>query len=171
MINRTRRNLLTGNVNQNRTPNRLPWVINEQIFINGCTKCGDCLNVCETNIISVDNEGYPEVDLSKAECTFCQNCVSACQKPLFNVDKSAAPWDLTLVINNNCFAENGVFCLSCKDSCDHSAIKFTYTDSAIPTPSINQQDCTTCGACISVCPQSSIELIPNSKHNLEEELA
>lgn len=146
---------------------RLPWVINESVFVDNCTQCEKCISQCETQIISKDSQGFPRINFKQDECTFCNKCIDACNEPLFIDElqrKQAPPWDGELTINNQCLAENNIYCQSCRDVCDASAITFSYIDSStnvaksIPTPSINISDCTQCGACISTCPQDAISL-------------
>ncbi|WP_371188691.1 ferredoxin-type protein NapF [Thalassotalea maritima] len=157
-ISISRRNFFRGK-KMLSTPNfRLPWVLNEAIFLQGCTQCGDCISSCPEKIISKDDDGFPKIDFFQGECTFCQRCVDVCQQPLFTAPSETTPWQGHLNIKDNCLASNNILCQSCQDSCEQQAISFVYR-SAIPTPEINQDNCNACGACISVCPSQSIELL------------
>lgn len=149
---------------------RLPWVINEAVFTSGCTQCQDCISCCESNIIVKDEDGFPKIDFSQGECTFCDKCVEVCQQPLFsgtfsemqsiesnNSEQSnKKAWPATLEISSKCLAKNNIYCQSCRDECETNVIKFSYLDSSIPQPSLNDLDCNQCGACIKTCPQSAI---------------
>jgi len=167
----SRRRLFRGRVKTQQVI-RLPWVISETVFTSGCTQCQDCIKSCESKIIVKDEEGFPKVDFEQGECTFCNKCIEVCEQPLFsgvfpkdsiegltegstenNHDKA---WPVTLEINDKCLAKNNIYCQSCRDECETSVIKFKYLDSSIPQPSITEVDCSQCGACISVCPQSAI---------------
>jgi ferredoxin-type protein NapF len=167
----SRRRLFRGRVKTQQVM-RLPWVIDEAVFTSGCTQCQDCIKSCETNIIVKDEDGFPKIDFEQGECTFCNKCIEECEQPLFsglfsndstdiftedlakkNLNKA---WPATLEINEKCLAKNDIYCQSCRDECETSVIKFNYLNSSIPQPSITDVDCTQCGACISVCPQSAI---------------
>lgn len=157
---------------------RLPWVVNETVFTSGCTQCQDCINSCETNIIIKDEDGFPKVDFNLGECTFCNKCIDACEQPLFsgafsevgNIDNKSnhnnvetsilsqnkKAWPVTLEISDKCLAKNNIYCQSCRDECETNVIKFNYLDSSIPQPSLNDLDCSQCGACIKSCPQDAL---------------
>jgi ferredoxin-type protein NapF len=162
-----KRNLLRGRIKTERVL-RLPWVIDEPTFVTGCTQCTHCINACETNIIIKDEDGFPKVDFSLGECTFCNKCIESCEQPLFSGsfthDSSKEitqiteppPWPATLHVSDKCLAKNNVYCQSCRDECETSVIKFNYLNSSIPQPSLNELDCTQCGACIKSCPQVAI---------------
>jgi ferredoxin-type protein NapF len=159
----SRRRLFRGRVKTQQVM-RLPWVINEAVFTSGCTQCQDCVQSCETNIIVKDEDGFPKIDFNQGECTFCNKCIEVCEQPLFSglftedltEDNSDKAWPVTLEINDKCLAKNNIYCQSCRDECETSVIKFNYLNSSIPQPSIAEVDCSQCGACISVCPQSAI---------------
>jgi ferredoxin-type protein NapF len=80
MVDLARRNFFRGRKASTRLAIRLPWVINEQYFIDDCTQCGDCITSCEEKIIVKGDGGFPEIDFSKGECTFCQKCIDLLMK-------------------------------------------------------------------------------------------
>lgn len=164
---------------------RLPWVKSEALFIDKCTQCHQCISACDTQIITRDADGFPRIDFSDGECTFCNKCIDTCEQPLFVTEeqrtntlaeaiktKKIQPWPGQLAIktttqNHQCLAANNIFCQSCSDECEVEAINFSYQKvdengnvsmSVIPQPTLNIADCTQCGACISNCPQDSINL-------------
>ncbi|WP_394174326.1 ferredoxin-type protein NapF [Thalassotalea litorea] len=136
---------------------RLPFIIGEKHFAAHCSQCHACVDVCETHIIELDADGLPYLNFTKDECTFCGVCVDTCPEPLFRA-RDEAPFSGMLNIKQTCLAKQQIFCQSCADSCDQQAISFKYLTS-IPTPEVDQQACNQCGACISVCPNQSTELI------------
>ncbi|PKG75794.1 ferredoxin-type protein NapF [Shewanella sp. GutCb] len=151
-INQSRRRLF------NRKKNdavHLPWVKKDIEFTDECTRCNKCIQACETNIIIKGDGGFPEVDFNIDECTFCQRCVDVCPEPLFT-DTSAAPWEVTASIQDTCMAYQGIWCQSCKDACDVSAISFTMAIGKAPQPNIDVDACTGCGACVAPCPSNAI---------------
>ena len=156
--NPSRRRLFRGKVAQENQL-RLPWVISEEVFTANCIQCEDCLKACETNIIVKDSQGFPKVDFSKGECTFCDACVDSCEKPLFVEERDTLPWPAILNISNKCLATNNIYCQSCQDVCETRAIKFHLHTSGVPKPTLNLEDCTSCGACISTCPQDAIKFV------------
>ncbi|MBL4765725.1 MAG: ferredoxin-type protein NapF [Colwellia sp.] len=162
MVDLARRNFFRGKKASTPAAIRLPWVINEQLFIDNCTQCGDCITHCAENIIVKGDGGFPKIDFSKGECSFCQQCLEVCQQPLF-VNETAeiqAAWQLDIKIKSNCLAMNQIVCQSCQDCCEPEAISFKYLTSKTPQPQIELDKCNGCGACVSVCPQSAIELTP-----------
>jgi len=169
----SRRRLFRGRVKTQQVL-RLPWVINEAVFTSGCTQCQDCINSCETNIIVKDENGFPKIDFSLGECTFCNKCIRSCEQPLFSgsftavnsfekevteenaTAKNKKAWPVALEISDKCLAKNNIYCQSCRDECETNVIKFNYIDSSIPQPSLNDLDCSQCGACIKSCPQDAL---------------
>lgn len=167
--NPSRRRLFRGEVKTQKAL-RLPWMISEADFIDKCTQCYKCIDVCETNIITPDKEGYPVVDFEQGECTFCIQCHEVCDQPLFyhrqsNDEYRFKPWKFDLSISGQCLAKNDVYCQSCLDVCEPAAIEFSYEKDgkvcSIPQPTLTFDDCTQCGACITSCPQSAIVLKMN----------
>ncbi|MEH6495130.1 MAG: ferredoxin-type protein NapF [Pseudomonas marincola] len=145
----------------------LPWAAPETI-LNACSQCDECQDACLENIIVKNKDGFPTVDFSNGACTFCSDCVKICPEPVFDLTaiNPQSAWNLKAVIADDCLAKNAVQCQSCQDHCEVQAIGFHYVTSAIPTPVISLEDCTGCGACVSICPSSSIAVIPQTAINL-----
>ena len=163
MVDRSRRNFFTAKKLAAKPAIRLPWVISENIFTDNCTQCSECISACPESIIAKGDGGFPEIRFEQGECTFCQKCVQSCSEPLFIEDLTQPAWHLAIEIKPNCLAINHIYCQSCQDSCEFEAIQFKYLSSSVPQPKISIADCNGCGACVSVCPQSAIELsTPNS---------
>ncbi len=138
---------------------RPPWSGSDERFIEHCTRCNACVDSCETQIIKIGSGGFPEIDFSKDECTFCEACADACPSPA--LDKATqARFNNNIEIDSTCFAKNSIFCQSCKDACDYQAIDFKLA--RIPQPELNHDNCTSCGACVSSCPQNSIKITVNN---------
>ncbi|GLS83842.1 ferredoxin-type protein NapF [Paraferrimonas haliotis] len=145
-------------------PVRLPWLQSEQAFIDACTRCGDCIDACPNDLIKKGRGGFVEVSFSNNECTFCKACVEVCTVDMFT-DFEQSPWPYYAQISESCLTYSQVVCQSCKDACDPRAITIKPVIGRIATPSIDVNSCTSCGACISVCPSDAIAIqtkLPNS---------
>ncbi|PVX39755.1 periplasmic nitrate reductase maturation protein NapF [Pasteurella langaaensis DSM 22999] len=143
---------------------RPPWAVEESLFVAGCTRCDDCIRVCETHIIVRGEGGFPEVTFSRGECTFCQKCVDVCKQPIFRPhlgENAEAAWQHKVEIQANCLAFNHVECRACEDNCETRAIQFKREIGGITKPHLNLENCNGCGACLSVCPVSAVKILRN----------
>lgn len=82
---------------------RPPWSKPEAKFIDACTRCGACVDACETQVLIKGDGGFPELNFQRAECSFCQACVTRCAEPVFR-PLSEAPWRLIAQFADNCLA-------------------------------------------------------------------
>ncbi len=139
------------------TPIRPPYNGGEQHFIDHCTRCSKCVETCETQIITIGSGGLPQVNFAAQECTFCELCSDICPTDALDKNKYEA-FHTAVNINKSCFASNDIYCQSCRDVCDESAIKFDFFSERIPTPTIVHDACSGCGACVSVCPPNAINI-------------
>lgn len=167
MINRSRRRIFTRQrLSQQQ---RLPWMINENDFIDGCSRCNACITACETKVIVKGDGGFPVVDFNHGECSFCYQCAQVCPEPLFH-SQQLSPWTQIADINSQCIALNNVECRSCGDQCEAQAITFALQPGKVGQPIINSLDCSGCGACISGCPVAAITMrTPENLTNIESE--
>ncbi|GKX63893.1 ferredoxin-type protein [Pragia fontium] len=160
----SRRNLLRGQWRRSSAI-RPPWSIEEQRFVDGCSRCHACVEACETGVIIVSNaRAFPEIDFQRAECTFCGRCAEVCPEPLFR-PLETQPWQRIAVINQTCLTYQGVTCRSCQDVCEPNAIKFRLRLGGTAQPELDQQSCTGCGSCVRSCPVQAITTRESDKDN------
>lgn len=154
MSGQTRRQFLRGRFGESAS-SRPPWAVAEREFPARCTRCDACIDACPEHILVRGSGGFPEVDFARGGCTFCGACVDACE-PHALERTAAAPWALKASIAPSCLALNRVVCSSCAERCEARAIRFRPALGAVPTPAIDLDRCTGCGACVAACPVSAI---------------
>lgn len=156
---------LKNNTEQTQGINEIrpPWAMENRQFIADCTRCGDCLAQCETQIIIKGEGGFPAVDFSQGECTFCGRCAEICQQPIFH-PRETQPWVHKIHINAQCLTQHRIECRTCQDSCPTGAIRFRLQLGGVAQPQVNFEECNGCGACLAGCPVSAIT-ISNLKQN------
>ena len=159
-------------VEQVYLPLRPPWSLEDSDFIEQCIRCNHCVEVCEEKVIKIADGGYPELDFSQGECTFCEACVNACEEQyrqtliqgkavakspalVKHEDLSAFYFDLR--IDESCLSKQNIARQSCQEVCESDSIRMKWLTS-IPVPELSLDDCTGCGACVSVCPSSSFKM-------------
>ncbi len=137
-------------------PIRPPWAISEDLFLEACTGCGNCIKVCPENILVKSSADFPIVDFTNGDCTFCEACVDSCDDNAFNKTPEQQAWNHKAIATDSCLAKQGVACQSCQDCCEVRAITFLPRIGGPASPDINHDVCNGCGACFSVCPTDAI---------------
>lgn len=155
----SRMQFLRGDFKGNEIPLRPPWAIDEILFTEICTSCGDCISHCPTHIIKAARGNYPIIDFTQGECLFCEQCTSVCQPQALIKTTHKIPWQIYATVDKNvCIAHQGVECRSCYDPCQSRAITMPLRLGAISFPVIDTDSCNGCGACISTCPTQAISM-------------
>jgi ferredoxin-type protein NapF len=152
---------------------RPPWSIDEQLFVECCSRCDECIKACPTKIIERGRGGFPVLDFKKGECEFCGDCLSICKTGAITRDTESTPaWDHKINISEKCITYHGVVCRSCGEFCEERVITFRPAIGGISKPELILDQCNGCGACVAVCPVSavtvSVEAVPQNKWLLEE---
>ena len=157
----SRRNFICGQIKPAAQKVRPPWTSETRIQ-EECERCGHCAERCPQGIIALDEAGLPWVNFDAGECTFCAACAEICPADVFT-QTTDRPWTLQLSLAPGCLAAAGVFCRSCGDACPERAIRFEVKLGGVAALRIDEDACTGCGACISVCPRNVLSLKPASK--------
>jgi ferredoxin-type protein NapF len=138
---------------------RPPWAIEEAAFTDRCHGCGDCIEACPVGLLAVGRGNLPIVDFAKGACTFCGACADACSKRCFVRDRAGVrPWGLTVRISAACIETRGVACRMCEAACDALAIRFRPRVGGGSAVSIDQENCSGCGACLGACPAGALAI-------------
>lgn len=151
---------------------RPPGALPEKSFIDSCTRCGQCLQVCPTKVLvpsglesTLDGLWTPRFipyrGLTPGRCMFCMACVKVCPTgalkdiPVDKIRLGEAKIDHT-----RCVAwTKNTRCLLCVETCPQFAI----TIDANHHPVINRNLCNGCGACEAHCPiEGSAVLLTNA---------
>ena len=146
------------NTNEKRVQRviRPPYFNKELDFENICKTCTEksCLDVCEVDIIEIQEDGTPILNLAQSGCTYCDECAVACEKNVLTLEHKKninAKFSIGLL---ECMSWNQTMCFSCKDPCLEDAIQFL----GMFRPEIDENLCTSCGFCLTVCPTDAISL-------------
>ncbi len=152
----SRRNFLRGRFSKRQGPLRPPWSLAEDDFLQACTRCGDCVKTCPTQIIGEGDGGYPVIDFADGECTFCADCVTVCKSGALKRRQDQLPWHIRARIGEDCLARQGIECRVCGEQCAAGAISFPLQPGVISVPEVDTARCTGCGACVEPCPTRTI---------------
>jgi len=156
----SRMQFLSGDFRGGENALRPPWAVEEALFIELCSGCGDCIQCCPTSILVKARAGFPAVDFRHGECEFCGQCAALCKTGALqsSLDTRDAPWALKALIGERCITYQGVICRCCTEGCETQAIRFQLTAGCVPQPQLVETDCTGCGACVAACPVDAISV-------------
>ena len=143
---------------------RPPGAVDEDLFLERCTKCEDCIDACPHDAIeSLLIQNTPAIFPGKTPCQLCEDfpCIEACETealmPLAH--KSEVRMGLAKVSRNICTAGNG--CNACVSKCPTDAISMDFGAFLV---SVDESLCVGCGICQYICgtvnDRSAIRVIP-----------
>src|SRR4051812_15899284 len=148
---------------------RPPGALEEQKFLDTCSRCGTCVSVCPAQAIKIDGTGAlgggrPYIVASEMPCVACDSlaCMKECPSgalvftPLIEIDMGTAVWQ-----EQFCVRSRGEECRICVDRCPLGEAAITIEARSIK---VIEEGCIGCGVCEHQCPTSpkSITITPKS---------
>jgi ferredoxin-type protein NapF len=148
-----RADLIRGRFRRPSPRMRPPWAVAG--FLDHCSRCDACADICPQRVVVRGDGGYPELRPAEAGCTFCGACVEAC--PTGALDRAhGQPWPWRAAVGQSCLEARGIACRLCEDACEVAAIRFRPSRGGRSRVVIDQGQCTGCGACLGRCPEDAI---------------
>lgn len=136
-----------------RSAARPPQAVAEPLFIQRCTRCGDCVRHCPYGLLQI-YEQQVVLEIEYSACDLCGKCTESCQSGAL-AHEVRPDTELRPHFDRLCLQQRGKTCEFCRDSCPQQAISFDFTSQ---TMQLNHQSCNGCGECKISCPSHHITL-------------
>jgi len=154
---------------------RPPGALLEEKFLETCSRCGKCAEVCPAQCIRLDDTravggGAPYIDVETMPCVLCDGllCMPACPTgalvvtPLAEIDIGTAQWRPNLCTRTVL----GDDCRLCVEHCPlgEAAIRLDEAGRV----QVIEDGCIGCGVCEHYCPttpQKAIVIIPKAQRD------
>jgi ferredoxin-type protein NapG len=134
---------------------RPPGALTEEEFLKYCSRCFQCIDVCQPLALSpaslfdgVANLGTPVLDVTR--CIICMECIRVCPTgALKKIPKEEVDIGTAVILQDICLAwQKKKRCKVCYKSCPSKAIKLEKRRFPVLLP----EKCNGCGICIRKCP-------------------
>ncbi len=130
---------------------RPPGAVGEALFLERCTRCGDCMKACPYESITFDvRDGSPVLFPDEIPCHFCETlpCVAACATDalLFPESLNLIKMGVAVVSQRSCTADQG--CNACVSQCPTGALAMDFTALRVV---VDGDRCVGCGLCEYTC--------------------
>ncbi len=149
---------------------RPPGALEEKDFLDKCSRCGKCVEVCPAQCIKLESvdggrgSGAPFVVANEMPCMVCEGlkCMNHCPTgaltvvPLASIDMGTARWNAP-----TCVRKDGQDCTICIDRCPIGEVAIRLNGDRVQ---VLEDGCIGCGMCQYYCPTDpkSILVIPKS---------
>jgi len=151
---------------------RPPGSLDEPRFVGVCVRCGNCAQVCPSNIIQPDfgRSGIAgfltprlrfDTDYCRENCNCCNEiCPSGAIARLSLAEKRRRVIGSASVDLDICLLAQGRECTACLQKCPYQAITMQSSDGGFSNePRVDLQRCNGCGACEAVCPTHPVRAV------------
>jgi len=130
---------------------RPPGAVDETMFLERCTQCGDCGKVCPYGSITFHPQnGTPVIFADQIPCYLCEDvpCIAACAtEALLPIEgRGQIRMGLASVSHRDCTAGQG--CHACASKCPTDALSMDFGTQRLV---VAAERCVGCGLCEQVC--------------------
>ena len=130
---------------------RPPGAVDEALFLERCTRCGDCVKACPYACIRLgDQDATPQIFPAEAPCYLCEDfpCIASCATdallPL--AGREDVRMGLAEVSQRTCTAGQG--CNACVSQCPMHALTMDFDAFRVL---VLDENCVGCGICEHTC--------------------
>lgn len=130
---------------------RPPGAVDEAMFFERCTRCGDCIEACPPGaIVAHPIQGTPVLYADQAPCLLCEDlpCIAACATEALVSVEGIGDVRMGVATITHRFCTAGQGCHACVSKCPTKALEMDFESLRL---SIAAQSCVGCGICESVC--------------------
>lgn len=157
-------------IKEEKTILRPPSARKGSVFYTSCLRCGNCVDVCPTSIIQLDQSldnflswQTPLLNYSKGYClSDCVKCGQVCPggalAPFSIKDKKYMLIGMAQLDLRACLLTQNKECDRCKSVCDYEAISIVH-ELLKSQIHIDNEKCVGCNACVLICPQNAIKVL------------
>jgi ferredoxin-type protein NapG len=141
---------------------RPPGAITEKEFLQYCSRCFQCIDVCQPLALrpasifeGISNLGTPVMDANK--CIICMECIRICPtNALKKIPKEEVDIGIAVIDHDICLAwQKKKRCKICYKACPTKAIKLKKRS----YPVLDPEKCNGCGICLRKCPTEPKSII------------
>ena len=148
---------------------RPPGALEEERFIEACTRCTDCLEACPHQAIRRlgpefgQRAGTPAILPDEVPCMLCEDlpCITACDEgALINTPKRQVKMGTARIDLRHCYQAQGQPCDYCVTRCPLKGEAIDWDERGLPA--VDACACVGCGVCQYLCPAPAlaIEVVP-----------
>jgi ferredoxin-type protein NapG len=143
---------------------RPPGAVEEELFLERCTGCADCVEACPPHAIQMLlNNDTPVIFPEESPCQLCEDlpCIKVCETDALLPLEGPAQvrMGVAKVLPKICTAGNG--CNSCVSKCPTGAISMDFTLFQVH---VDEGLCVGCGVCQYICrtvnDRAAIKIVP-----------
>ena len=144
---------------------RPPGAVEEDLFLERCTRCNDCVKACpHGSIVFHQQDGTPVIFADQVPCYLCGDlpCIAACSTDaLMTIDgPGQVRMGVATISHRLCTAGQG--CHACVSKCPTDSLSMDFDTQRL---AVDSSRCVGCGLCEQVCrtvnDQVAIKVIPS----------